>query len=68
MTRFEPFRWLRNAENLAGLEPQEGRVWDAFRPAWATVAMVTDIYQQADQETTLKVVLGAAEIREVQGR
>ena len=29
--------------------------------------MVTDIYQRADEETTLRVVLGRAEIMEVQG-
>jgi integrase len=86
VTRFGPIRWLQNAEKLAGLEPQEGSLWHAYRRAWATqrkhlpavdvakaggwatVAMVTDIYQQADQETTLKVVLGGAEIREVGGR
>ena len=86
VSRFKPDRWLRNAEKRAGLEPQRGSAWHAFRRAWATqrkhlpavdvakaggwatVAMVTDIYQQADQETTLQVVLGGAEIREVGGR
>lgn len=34
---------------------------------WSTVQVVTEIYQQADSETTLKVVLDAAEIREVSG-
>lgn len=29
-------RWLREAEKLAGLEPQTGSLWHAFRRKWAT--------------------------------
>ncbi len=83
VTRHEPSRWLQNAEKLAGLEPQKGSLWHAYRRAWATqrkhlpavdvakaggwatVQVVQQIYTQADEETTLKVVLDAAEIREV---
>jgi integrase len=28
--------WLREAEKLAGLEPQDGSAWHAFRRMWAT--------------------------------
>jgi integrase len=86
VSRYTASRWLERAEELAGLEPQQGSAWHAFRrgwatarkhlPAvdvakaggWATVAMVTDIYQQADEETTLAVVLGGGELREVRGQ
>ena len=85
ISRYIPDRWLRNAEKLAELEPQDGSLWHAYRRAWATqrkhlpavdvakaggwstVQVVTQIYQQADTETTLKVVLEAAEIRGVRG-
>ena len=85
ISRYIPDRWLRNAEKLAGLEPQDGSLWHAYRRAWATqrkhlpavdvakaggwstVQVVTQIYQQADSETTLRVILDAAEIREVSG-
>ncbi len=29
-------RWLRKAEELAGLEPQKGSLWHAYRRKWAT--------------------------------
>jgi hypothetical protein len=29
-------RWLRRAEELAGLEPQKGSLWHAYRRKWAT--------------------------------
>jgi integrase len=29
-------RWLRKAEDLAGLEPQKGSLWHAYRRKWAT--------------------------------
>ncbi len=29
-------RWLRRAEKLAKLEPQEGSLWHAYRRAWVT--------------------------------
>ena len=34
---FSPDRWLREAEKLAGLEPQEGGLWHPFRRRWSTV-------------------------------
>ena len=34
---------------------------------WATVSMVTDLYQKADEATMLAVVLDRGELREVQG-
>jgi hypothetical protein len=81
--RHLPDQWLRKAEALAGLKPQEGSLWHAYRRAWATarkhlpatdvakaggwktVSMVSEVYTQADDETTLAVVLGGAEIREI---
>lgn len=84
MSRYVPDRWLRRAEKLAELEPQQGTLWHAYRRAWATARkhlpapdvaeaggwkrgsqVLTKIYQQADEATTLKVVLEGAEIREV---
>lgn len=32
----EASAWLREAERLAGLEPQEGTLWHAYRRLWAT--------------------------------
>ena len=29
-------KWLRQAERLAGLEPQDGSLWHAYRRKWAT--------------------------------
>ncbi len=29
-------KWLRRAERLAGLEPQQGSLWHAYRRKWAT--------------------------------
>ncbi len=76
-------KWLRAAEVLAGLEPQEGSLWHAYRRGWATcrkhlpavdVAAVGGwagphtlqlVYQKADPETMLQVVLGGNELREV---
>ena len=34
---------------------------------WATVQVVQDVYMQADEEATLKVILDAAEIRQISG-
>jgi hypothetical protein len=34
--RYLPDRWLRKAEKEAGLEPQTGSLWHAFRRKWAT--------------------------------
>ena len=82
VTRHLCDKWLRRAEKLAGLPPQQGSLWHAYRRRWATVrkhlpaqdvamaggwasvGMVQDIYTQADDETTLEVVLSAAELRE----
>ena len=36
ITRHLADKWLREAEQLAGLEPQEGGLWHAFRRGWAT--------------------------------
>ena len=75
-------KWLRRAEELAGLEKLDGSLWHAFRRKWATerkhlpdvdVAEAGGwtnpntlrlIYQQADQETLLRVVLERGELRE----
>ncbi len=35
-TRYMAARWLRDGEELAELEPQEGSLWHAFRRGWAT--------------------------------
>ena len=81
--RYLADKWLRKAERLAGLEPQEGTLWHAYRRAWATarkhlpaidvaqaggwsgVETLQSVYQQADTDTMLRVVLEPAEIREV---
>ena len=55
MSRFRGGPVAGRAEKLTGLDPQEGSAWHEFR-------------QQADEEATLAVVLGGAEIREVGGR
>ena len=36
MTRHLADKWLRKAEKLAGLEPQKGSLWHAYRRKWAT--------------------------------
>ena len=36
MTRHLADKWLRKAEKLAGLEPQLGSLWHAYRRKWAT--------------------------------
>ena len=74
--------WLRKAERLAGLEPQQGSLWHAYRRKWATerkhlpdvdvaaaggwkgTESLKTAYQQADDATILRVVLGAGELRE----
>lgn len=79
-------RWLRQAEDLAGLEPQEGTLWHAYRRKWATERKhlpapdvaeaggwagpetLQEAYQQADEETMLKVVLEGGELREAGDR
>jgi integrase len=35
-TRHLADKWLRKAEGLAGLEPQRGSLWHAYRRKWAT--------------------------------
>ncbi len=35
--RYMPAKWLRKAEDLAGLEPMTGSLWHAYRRRWATV-------------------------------
>jgi integrase len=35
-TRWAADRWLRKAEELAGLEPQDGTLWHSLRRGWAT--------------------------------
>ena len=35
-TRTSPAKWLRKAERLAEIEPQEGSAWHAYRRGWAT--------------------------------
>lgn len=75
--------WLRKAERVADLEPQQGSLWHAFRRKWATerkhlpdvdvaaaggwkeLHSLKTAYQQADQETMLRVILDAGELREV---
>lgn len=67
---------------MAGVEPQEGTLWHAYRRMWATarkdlhaqdvakaggwstVRMVEEVYTQADEETTLSVVLHEGRVRE----
>lgn len=81
--RYLADKWLRKAERLAGLKPQEGSLWHAYRRAWATarkhlpaidvaraggwsgVETLQSVYQQADTDTMLRVVLEPAQIREV---
>jgi len=83
VTRHLADKWLRQAERLAAVEPQEGGLWHPYRrmwatarkdlPAqdvalaggWATVRMVEEVYTQADQHTTLGVVLHEARVRAV---
>ena len=36
MTRHLADKWLRKAEELAGLEPLKGSLWHAYRRKWAT--------------------------------
>ena len=36
MTRHLADKWLRKAEELAGVEPQKGSLWHAYRRKWAT--------------------------------
>ncbi len=36
ITRHLADLWLRKAEKLAGLEPQRGSLWHAYRRKWAT--------------------------------
>ena len=36
ITRHLADKWLREAERLAGLEPQQGSLWHALRRGWAT--------------------------------
>ena len=36
MTRHLADTWLRKAEKLAGVEPQKGSLWHAYRRKWAT--------------------------------
>ncbi len=36
VSRYLADRWLRKAEKLAGLEPQRGSLWHAYRRAWVT--------------------------------
>ena len=82
MTRHLADKWLRRAERLAGLEPQRGSLWHAYRRKWATerkhhpdvdvaaaggwktVQTLKTAYQQADEETMLRVVLDARELRD----
>ena len=81
-TRHLADKWLREGERLAGVEPQKGSLWHAYRRKWATerkhlpdadVAAaggwadpntLRKVYQQADAETMLQVVLGGGELRE----
>ena len=83
VTRHLADKWLRRAEVLAGLEPQKGSLWHAYRRKWVTErkhhpvqdvaraggwkshAVVQDVYTQSDPATMLRVVLEAAELREV---
>jgi hypothetical protein len=36
MTRHLADKWLRKAEELAGVESQKGSLWHAYRRKWAT--------------------------------
>jgi len=36
ITRHLADKWLREAETVAGLEPQHGSLWHAYRRKWAT--------------------------------
>lgn len=82
VSRYLADRWLREAEDLAEVEPHDGSLWHAYRRMWATarkdlpaedvaaaggwstVRMVSEVYSQADEETTLKVVLHEGRVRE----
>jgi len=33
---YDAATWLRSAENKAGLEPQQGSLWHAYRRLWAS--------------------------------
>lgn len=78
-------KWLRLAERQAGIQPQPGSLWHAYRRKWATEKKhlpATDVafaggwkntrtlqavYQQADPQGVLRVVLDTAELREEKG-
>ena len=36
MAYYDAATWLRSAENKAGLEPQQGSLWHAYRRLWAS--------------------------------
>jgi integrase len=83
ITAFLADKWLRRAEELAGVEKQDGTLWHAYRRKWATerkhhpdvdvakaggwasLEALKTAYQQADDETILKVVLEPGKLREV---
>ncbi len=66
-------KWLREAEELAELEPQEGSLWHAYRRAWATARKhlpAADVAAAGGwknamtvQKVVLQVVLGGHELR-----
>lgn len=82
MRRHLAAAWLREAEEMAGLESQDGSLWHAYRRKWVTerkhlpdadvaaaggwadTQALRKCYQQADEETMLRVVLDAGELRE----
>lgn len=82
ITRHLADKWLREGEKLAGLEPQRGSLWHAYRRKWATerkhlpnvdvaaaggwadTQALVKCYQRADEDTILRVVLEAGELRE----
>jgi len=67
-------KWLRRAERLAGLEPQRGSLWHAYRRntdvaaagGWAGPETMQRAYQHADQATMLAVVLDRRELWDVE--
>ena len=55
IARRGPDYWLRKAETLAELEPQDGSLWHAYRRGWATARKhlpVTDVAHAGGWKTT----------------
>lgn len=77
MSRHLAAKWLEEAEKLAGLEKLDGSLWQwaterkhlpdadvAAAGGWANSNTLRLVYQQADADTMLRVVLERGELRE----